>query len=166
MAPMTRVPPPTARDVLRLRLQLGFSIREAARGCGVGIATAHAIVQRAEAAGITWPLASLLDDVALANRLYPPGLRDRAAGKPHPDLAEAARARHAGTPLIESWRAYRAAHPGRAAYSYSHFCQMVKSFQRHAHAGPRPSGRGTERRRRLGTPSCVRHGEGAVVSRF
>lgn len=165
MTPMTRVPTSTAREILRLRLQLGLPLREVARRCAVGIATTHATLQRAEAAGIAWPPADL-DDVQLARRLYAPGVRARTAGKPRPDFAEVARARHAGKALLESWREYRATHPEQDAYSYSHFCQMLKSWQRRGSDETRSAGESPARRRQPTRPSRGRHHEGIVVSRF
>lgn len=167
MTPMTRVPASTAREILRLRFRTGLSLRELARRCEVGVATAHATLQRAGAAGIDPSLADFLDDAELARRLYAPGApREGAAGKPRPDFAEVARARHAGKALLDCWREYRATHPGEDGYSYSHFCQLLKSWQRREADATLPPGDGPGRCRQPARPSRVRHDEGVVLSRF
>jgi DNA-directed RNA polymerase specialized sigma24 family protein len=43
-------------EVLRLRFVLGLGLRAIARSCLIGIGTAHQYLQRAEAAGVSWPL--------------------------------------------------------------------------------------------------------------
>jgi len=43
-------------EILRLKYQNQLSVREIARSCGLAVSTVGDYVQRAEAAGLTWPL--------------------------------------------------------------------------------------------------------------
>ena len=44
------------KEVLRLRFEVGLGLRQIARSCSIGLGTVHEHLQRAEAAGVTWPL--------------------------------------------------------------------------------------------------------------
>ena len=44
------------KEVLRLRFELGFGQRQIARSCRMGLSTVHEYLERAAAAGISWPL--------------------------------------------------------------------------------------------------------------
>ena len=44
------------KEVLRLRFEVGLGQRQIARSCSIGLGTVHDYLQRAEAAGVTWPL--------------------------------------------------------------------------------------------------------------
>ena len=58
------------REVLRLRWQLGLTVREAARSLGVSLGVVSKMGARATTAGLTWELVEGLDDAALEERLY------------------------------------------------------------------------------------------------
>jgi DNA-binding transcriptional regulator LsrR (DeoR family) len=44
------------KEVLRLRFALGLQQSQIARSCAIGQATVHRYLQKASAAGLTWPL--------------------------------------------------------------------------------------------------------------
>ena len=44
------------KELLRLRFELGLGQRQIARSCGMGVGTVHLYLERALAAGISWPL--------------------------------------------------------------------------------------------------------------
>ena len=54
--PRSRLSMRHIREVLRLRWELGLSVRATARGCGLTHPTVLKYVQRAEACGLSWPL--------------------------------------------------------------------------------------------------------------
>jgi DNA-binding transcriptional regulator LsrR (DeoR family) len=58
------------RDVLRLKYEAGLPQRAIAQACGLGLGTVTTYLQRATAAGLTWPLPDDLDDAALEARLF------------------------------------------------------------------------------------------------
>jgi len=44
------------KEVLRLKFAVGLGLRQIARSCSTGLGTVHEYLQRAEAAGIAWPI--------------------------------------------------------------------------------------------------------------
>jgi hypothetical protein len=50
------------KEVLRLRFEVGLGLRQIARSCSIGLGTVHEYLQRAEAAGVTWPLGEDWDE--------------------------------------------------------------------------------------------------------
>ena len=58
------------RDLLRLKYEAGLSHRAIAQACAIGLGTVTAYLQRATAAGLSWPLPDDLDDAALEARLF------------------------------------------------------------------------------------------------
>ena len=69
--PGQRLPMRKIRDVLRLTAA-GMSSRKIAASLVVGATTVVDCLQRARAAGVSWPLLDDLSDEALERRLYPP----------------------------------------------------------------------------------------------
>ena len=68
------------KDILRLKHQNHLSVREIAGSCGLPTSTVGDYLQRAEAAGLTWPLPEGISDAELAQRLL-------QAGRVQPDRA-------------------------------------------------------------------------------
>ena len=66
---MKRVGIMTIRDIHRHRHDLGLARAQVAVGVSAG--TVSNVLERAAAAGLTWPLPPDLDDAALHARLYP-----------------------------------------------------------------------------------------------
>ena len=58
------------RELLRLKDEAGLSHRAIAQACALGLGTVTTYLQRATAAGLTWPLPDDLDDAALEARLF------------------------------------------------------------------------------------------------
>ena len=58
------------RDILRLRYDASLNHRAIAQACAVGLGTVTTYLQRARAAGLTWPLPEDLDDAALEARVF------------------------------------------------------------------------------------------------
>jgi hypothetical protein len=44
------------KEVCRLKFDVGLGLRQIARSCSICLGTVHEYLQRAEAAGVTWPL--------------------------------------------------------------------------------------------------------------
>lgn len=81
------------KEVLRLRFELGLGLRAIARSCSFGLETAHEYLQRAEAAGVTWPLGEGWGEDRLEAALFGGPPRHRPAVLPTPDFAEMHRQR-------------------------------------------------------------------------
>ncbi len=117
------------RDVLRLSLGEGLSLRQVAASLQVPHTTVADHVRRAKAAGLTWPLPDGLDDDRLEERLFsapaPP-----TGDRPTPDWAKVhLELRRPHVTLMLVWVEYREAHPN--GYAYSQFCERYRRWRRH-----------------------------------
>ena len=117
------------RDLLRLRLGEGLSLRQVSSSLGVPLMTVSDHLHRAERAGLSWPLPVELDDDGLEARLFPPAVvpsRPRAVpewAKVHVEL------RRAHVTLMLLWLEYREDFPD--GYGYSQFCELYRRWARH-----------------------------------
>jgi len=120
------------KEILRHRHGLGLTRAQTATAAGVSTGTVSHILERASAAGLSWPLPDGLDDETLRARLYPSVARD--AGCVQPDwetvLAELGRKRKRRRTRVtrrQLWVEYRdeARAQGAAPYSYSRFCALL-----------------------------------------
>ena len=100
------------RDILRLYWEQRLTMRQIAQGTGVGLASVSDRIHRAEAAGLGWPLAPEVDDLALERLLYP-GVQGRPrAARPEPDWAVIdAELRRKGVTLELLWIEHKRQHP-------------------------------------------------------
>src|SRR5512136_256340 len=124
---MARKPIPMrhVKDILRLKHQHHLSIREIAGSCGLPASTVGDYLQRAEAAGLSWPLPEAISDPELQERLVKPlgVLPERDPAKPLPDWpALHEQLRRKGVTLHLLWQEYRQTHPD--GYRRSQFCQL------------------------------------------
>ena len=69
--PRKRLSMRQVHDVLRLKWAGGLSDRQIAQSLGLSRPTVAAYVQRAQAAGLTWPLPESLNETALEQLLFP-----------------------------------------------------------------------------------------------
>jgi len=119
------------REVLRLRFGLGLFQSQIARSCSIGQATVHRYLQKAAAAGLSWPLPEELDDSRLEALLFPAAVsRPHPATRPLPDFAgirqQLQTHKHLTLQLI--WEEYRQTEPN--GYVYSHFCELYERWGR------------------------------------
>ena len=79
------------KEVLRLRFELGLGQRQIARSCGMGLGTVHDYLERAAAAGISWPLPEGLSEEELEAKLFgsQPVQARAVRPRPQPDRAMA-----------------------------------------------------------------------------
>ena len=105
-------------------------LRAIARSCSIGLGTAHEYVQRAEAAGVTWPLGEDWDEGRLEAALFGGPPRPRPAVLPMPDFAEMHRQRQLHPHLTQQllWEEYRQSNPD--GYRYSRFCELYQRWRR------------------------------------
>ena len=112
-----------AREVLRLRIGSGLSVRQVASSCGVSISTISEYEKRFRQSGLAWPLPETLDDVAL-ERVLRSG-QPSGPTRQMPDIgyivAELKRP-HVTMQLL--WVEYREAFPD--GYGYTQFCHWIK----------------------------------------
>ena len=81
-----RLPMRKIREILRLKWEVGLSHRAIARSCSVGLGTVSLYLQRAQKAGLSWPLPEELDEAALEARLLRRP-RSPTGPRPQPDVA-------------------------------------------------------------------------------
>lgn len=123
--PAERLSMRKTREILRLRLGLGLSLRDVGQSVRVSSSTVSECVARAAIAGLGWPLPDDLDDEALEARLYPPPTGQRT--HPMPDFQSMHKElRRKGVTLELLWQEYRAAHAD--GYGYSRFCDLYREF--------------------------------------
>jgi transposase len=123
------------KDVLRLRFELGLSQRQIARSCSVGLGTVHDYLQRAEAAGVKWPLPEGWDEQKLESSLFAanpasvPLKAKEEGGKALPDFAKMheQRQKHRHLTLQLLWEEYKQANPEGLGYSW--FCELYQQWR-------------------------------------
>lgn len=114
-------------EVLRLKWDCELSNRAVARSCDIGYGTVCDYVQRAKAAGLSWPLPLDLDEDRLYCLLFPDSARSLRLERPAPNWPELhAELRRKGVTLRLLWLEYRDLHPD--GYGYSQFCEHYKRW--------------------------------------
>ncbi len=117
---------------LRLRFELGLSQDQIARSCSISQGAVSKYLQRAQAAGVTWPLPEGWTKPGWKSRLngHAPR-RVYETQRPTPDFAslhqELQSHRHLTLELL--WEEYRQSHPD--GYGYSRFCELYHRWHRH-----------------------------------
>ncbi len=119
------------RDVLRLRLGEGLSMRRVSVAANVPLTTAADYLRIAKAAGLGWPLPEGLDDdEALEAKLFK---RVPQSERPLPDFAHVNRElKRKGVTLMLLWFEYKESDPD--GYNYSYFCDQYRLWKRHLDA--------------------------------
>jgi transposase len=117
------------KDILRLKHQNHLSVREIAASCGLPASTVGDYLQRAEAAGLSWPLAEGVSDAQLTERLMKPAALapESVPAKALPDWPTIhEQLRRKGVTLQLLWQEYHQAHP--EGYKYSRLCELYERW--------------------------------------
>lgn len=126
--PRKRVTMRKIREILRLAWACNQSRRDTAKACGVGKTTVDETINRANAAGLFWPIP--LDDEALERLLYPPLRSSSSRRLQEPDWQalhdELAKRKHLTLQLL--WQEYKEGES--AGYQYSQFCELYRHWRR------------------------------------
>jgi len=117
------------RDILRLRLAAGLTIRQINASTRVSIGAIQKLLTKAETMELTWPLPDDLDDNRLAQLFYP-GTDTTVSSRYHvPDWpAVHQELKRKGMTQLLLWEEYTQQHPNRC-YSYSQFCDRYKHWR-------------------------------------
>jgi transposase len=123
------IPMRHVKDILRLKHHNQLSVREVARSCGLPVSTVGDYLQRAQVAGLTWPLPEgLADSELLAKLLGGPVVQAEPApnkeAPPWPRIHE--QLRRKGVTLQLLWQEYRQTHPD--GFQYSRFCELYNEW--------------------------------------
>lgn len=119
------------KEVLRLRFGLGLDQSQVARSCSIGQATVHRYLEKAAAAGLSWPLPEDWDEARLEKLLFPAAVgRPSQLSRSLPDFAEIHRQlqTHKHLTLQLLWEEYRENQTG--GYGYSRFCELYHRWSR------------------------------------
>jgi len=115
------------REVLRLKWVGGLSDRKIAQSLRMSRPTVAEYVRRAQAAGLSWPLPTSLDDLALERRLFATTHTTPTPRCPPPDWPQVHRElRHKGVTLFLLWQEYKAVTP--EGVQYSQFCAAYRQW--------------------------------------
>ena len=118
-----------AKEILRLKYEMGKSQREIKHICGVGKTTVQECLRRAKEAGIGWPLPSEMTEDELEKRLFPstaetPGVKAIKTPLPLQHIFE--ELRRPNVTLAVLWEEYKQANPDGCQYSW--FSEQAKEY--------------------------------------
>jgi transposase len=135
------------KEVLRLTYQGSLSRRQIAHSCQISRSTVADYLERADKAGLSWPLPEGLSDYELEQRLFPPQPVVCGSSRPLPDFDYLYRELKAhkkfNLTLDLLWREYKEQHPD--GYQYSQFCWLYRSWQKKLDYSMRQDHRGGEK---------------------
>jgi transposase len=121
----------TIREILRLKHECRCSTREISKSCDIGKSTVNDYLNRAKAAGLSWPLPDDLSDTALEQRLFPSAVVNVCTSRFIPDFHEIHKElqsrKHVTLNLL--WQEYKEQHP--EGYQYSWFCHSYRDWTTH-----------------------------------
>ena len=127
----TRLSMRKIKDVLRLTHDTHLNTRQVALSLNISRSTVTNYQERAQKAGLCWPLPEDLTEEALEQRLFPPPVSVEAPAKALPDFDYIYRELKAhkkfNLTLDQLWREYREQHPD--GYQYSQFCQLYRDYR-------------------------------------
>lgn len=113
------------KEILRLKYDVGLSLRDIATSCNCGKSTVDDILKRAQNASITWPCE--LNDKELLSLIYPPAERDSKYTEP--DLEYIFREmKKKNVTLMLLWEEYKSDNPN--GLMYTQFCERYKRFKK------------------------------------
>ncbi len=122
---MRRINVLKAREILRLKNDFDFSIRDIARASSCGKSTVSDVLERAEKADLTWPIE--LNDKQLMSKLYPP--LERSGKPPEPDLEYIYKEmKKKNVTLGVLWEEYKAEH--HDGLMLTQFCERYRNFKK------------------------------------
>ncbi|NCO19050.1 MAG: IS21 family transposase [Gammaproteobacteria bacterium] len=117
------------KDVLRLRLSGGLSIRQIRASTKISVGAIQKLLVRANELELTWPLPPELDEAALARLFYPAAHVENAGRFVVPDWpALHLDLKRPGMTKQLAWEEYTARFPNRC-YSYSQFCARYRCWR-------------------------------------
>ena len=138
------------REILRLHYTCGFGKKKISRSLGCSRQSASNYINRARAAGLTWPLPAELDDEdCLEKFLYPKGAEITGVGrpvssKPQPDCNYIHQElKKKGVTLNLLWEEYKSDHPD--GYQLSHFRGIYRQWRKTVNLSMRQNHKGGEK---------------------
>lgn len=129
--PNERLPMHRIREVLRLRFANALPKREIARTMGIDRETVGRYIERAEKAGVSWPLPEGLSDGELESRLFPKPSEPPGPQRPLPDCRyiydELREHKKFNLTLTQLWFEYKERHVD--GFQYTQFCEHYRRWR-------------------------------------
>jgi transposase len=114
-----------AREILRLKHEVGLSLRGIGQACNCGKSTVSDVLGRADKAEVTWPIE--LSDKQLMSLLYPP--LENKSSPPEPDMDYVfCEMKKKSVTLMLLWEEYKEKHP--EGIMYTQFCERYRNFRK------------------------------------
>jgi transposase len=127
--PRNRVSMKKIREVLRLKWDLGLGDRDVALSCKISKGTVTNYLQRAQKAGLSWPLDEALDDTQLESLLFKPAKVSDSDERSRPDWELVHREKQRkGVTLFLLWQEYKMQNP--SGYEYSTFTIHYRQWKK------------------------------------
>jgi len=127
--PAKRITMRKIRDILRLRLAGGLSIRQIRASTKVSVGAIQKLLAKAEELGLSWPLPDELDDRHLAQLFYPGADTTVSTRYQVPDWVTIHQElKRKGVTKQLLWEEYTQHYPNRC-YSYSQFCDRYAHWK-------------------------------------
>ena len=117
------------KQILQLHFESGLSRRAISIAVGTSYGSVANYLNRAEKAGISWPLPEGMDERALGRLLFPSQERSKSRRFCEPDFPHVHQElKQKGVTKLLLWEEYRQAHP-KDGYSYAQFCHRYTLWQ-------------------------------------
>ena len=114
-----------AKEILRLKYEMGLSLRDIAAACNCGKSTVSEVIERANKSEVFWPVS--LSDKQLVSLLYPP--QQTKNSLPEPDMTYVFyEMKKKGVTLMLLWEEYKEVHP--QGIMYTQFCERYRNFKK------------------------------------
>ena len=115
------------REILRLKEESKLSNRAIARACKISNSTVGEYLQRAQTAGLHWPLPEELSEDELYQKLFPESSNESMPERPLPEWEKVRKElKEKGVTLKLLWIEYRDQHSD--GYSYTQFCEYYRKW--------------------------------------
>ncbi len=129
--PKKRLSMRTIREILRLKYECKCSTRDISKSCDIGKSTVNDYLNRAKAAGFSWPLPDELSDTSLEQQLFPSKTVRVSTSRFSPNFHEVHKelqsSKHVTLNLL--WQEYKEQNP--EGYQYSWFCNSYRDWTAH-----------------------------------
>jgi len=115
-------------EILRLRYEVGLSYREIQRALNIGYGSVVEYLDRADKAGVQWPIPATMDERTLGRLLFPSktgGGHSAFIDLDYTYIQKELTLPHVTKQLL--WQEYRQQHPDNG-YSYAQFCARYKDW--------------------------------------
>ncbi len=118
------------KEILRLRYEIGLSLRGVSQSLNIGYGTVSDYIKRAEQANVSWPIPSDMDERDLGLLLFPTQPLTGQRRFAEPDFMICFMELKKTTKVTRHllWQEYRQQHPDDG-YSYAQFCHRFKEWQ-------------------------------------